>query len=106
MASSFFLSWAVGTAPTTWSTPAPRAGVKLDLGPCVAALRDHLPEDSIICNGAGNYSGWWHRYWRDERDSQLAPTGGAMGYGVAAATEDHDHHAEPAETIADCREPN
>lgn len=69
-----------------WSTPAPRAGVKLDLGPCVAAMRDQLPADSIICNGAGNYSGWWHRYWRYERNSQLAPTAGAMGYGVPAAT--------------------
>jgi acetolactate synthase-1/2/3 large subunit len=69
-----------------WSTPAPREGVKLDLGPCVAAMRDQLPADSIICNGAGNYSGWWHRYWRYERNSQLAPTAGAMGYGVPAAT--------------------
>ncbi|MFA6124929.1 MAG: thiamine pyrophosphate-binding protein [Sphingomonas sp.] len=69
-----------------WSTPAPREGVKLDLGPCVAAMREQLPADSIICNGAGNYSGWWHRYWRYERNSQLAPTAGAMGYGVPAAT--------------------
>ncbi|WP_010217291.1 thiamine pyrophosphate-binding protein [Sphingomonas sp. PAMC 26621] len=70
-----------------WSTPAPRAGLTLDLGPCVAAMRDHLPADSIICNGAGNYSGWWHRYWRYAGPgTQLAPTAGAMGYGVPAAT--------------------
>ncbi|MDX5984971.1 thiamine pyrophosphate-binding protein [Sphingomonas echinoides] len=69
-----------------WSTPASREGVKLDLGPCVAEMREQLPADSIICNGAGNYSGWWHRYWRYERNSQLAPTAGAMGYGVPAAT--------------------
>lgn len=69
-----------------WSTPAPREGVALDLGLCVAAMRDQLPADAIICNGAGNYSGWWHRYWRYERNSQLAPTAGAMGYGVPAAT--------------------
>ncbi len=70
-----------------WSTPAPRAGVTLDLGPCVAAMREHLPADSIICNGAGNYSGWWHRYWRYAGPgTQLAPTAGAMGYGVPAAT--------------------
>lgn len=69
-----------------WSTPAPRDGVTLDLGQCVAAMRDTLPADTILCNGAGNYSGWWHRYWRYEPGSQLAPTCGAMGYGVPAAT--------------------
>ncbi len=70
-----------------WSTPAPRDGVTLDLGLCVAAMRERLPADSIICNGAGNYSGWWHRYWRYAGPgTQLAPTAGAMGYGVPAAT--------------------
>ena len=70
-----------------WSTPAPRNGVTLDLGLCVAAMREQLPADSIICNGAGNYSGWWHRYWRYAGPgTQLAPTAGAMGYGVPAAT--------------------
>ncbi|MEN2787361.1 thiamine pyrophosphate-binding protein [Sphingomonas qilianensis] len=69
-----------------WSTPAPR-DLTLDLGPCVAAMREMLPADSIICNGAGNYSGWWHRYWRYAGPgTQLAPTAGAMGYGVPAAT--------------------
>ncbi len=69
-----------------WSTPAPR-DLTLDLGPCVAAMRDRLPADTIICNGAGNYSGWWHRYWRyGVQPTQLAPTAGAMGYGVPAAT--------------------
>jgi acetolactate synthase-1/2/3 large subunit len=70
-----------------WSTPTARDGVKLDLGPCVATMREKLPADSIICNGAGNYSGWWHRYWRyGGYGTQLAPTAGAMGYGVPAAT--------------------
>ena len=46
-----------------WSTPAARDGVAMDLGPCVAAMREALPADTIICNGAGTYSGWWHRYW-------------------------------------------
>ena len=69
-----------------WSTPTPREGVTLDLGPCVAAMRDVLPADTIICNGAGNFSGWWHRYWRYAGlGTQLAPTAGAMGYGVPAA---------------------
>ena len=69
-----------------WSEPQPRDGVKLDLGLCVAAMREKLPENSIICNGAGNFSGWWHRYWRyGPMPSQLAPTSGTMGYGLPAA---------------------
>lgn len=69
-----------------WSTPAPREGVALDLGQCVLAMRTAMPGDTVICNGAGNFSGWWHRYWRyGAQPSQLAPTAGAMGYGVPAA---------------------
>lgn len=70
-----------------WSTPKPREGVTLDLGQCVAAMRARLgPDDAIICNGAGNFSGWWHRYWHyGAQPSQLAPTSGAMGYGTPAA---------------------
>ena len=69
-----------------WSEPKAREGVKLDLGPCVAAMRAALPADTIICNGAGNFSGWWHRYWRyAAMPSQLAPTSGTMGYGLPAA---------------------
>ncbi|WP_374944628.1 thiamine pyrophosphate-binding protein [Sphingomonas sp.] len=69
-----------------WSTPAAREGVTLDLGPCVATMREAMPADTIICNGAGNYSGWWHRYWRYAGPgTQLAPTAGAMGYGLPAA---------------------
>lgn len=68
-----------------WATPQP-GKFALDLGQCVAAMRESLPADSILCNGAGNFSGWWHRYWRyDGFPSQLAPTAGAMGYGVPAA---------------------
>ncbi len=68
-----------------WSEPKPRAGVALDLGQCVAAMRERIP-NAIICNGAGNFSSWWHRYWHyAAQPSQLAPTAGAMGYGVPAA---------------------
>ena len=69
-----------------WSEPSARDGVTLDLGQCVEAMRQTLPATTILCNGAGNYSGWWHRYWRYEPGCQLAPTCGAMGYGVPAAT--------------------
>jgi len=69
-----------------WSTPKPRDGARLDLGQCVLAMREAMPADTIICNGAGNFSGWWHRYWRYEgHGTQLAPTAGAMGFGVPAA---------------------
>jgi acetolactate synthase-1/2/3 large subunit len=68
-----------------WSTPAP-GDATLDLGQCVAAMRERFPADSIICNGAGNFSSWWHRYWHYSGPvCQLAPTAGAMGYGVPAA---------------------
>ena len=68
-----------------WSTPAP-FDTGLDLGQCVAVMHDRLPADTFICNGAGNFSGWWHRYWRYAGPvCQLAPTAGAMGYGVPAA---------------------
>jgi len=68
-----------------WSTPG-SDGTKLDLARCLAVARDKLPADSVICNGAGNFSGWWHRYWPYAGSpSQLAPTCGAMGYGVPAA---------------------
>ena len=77
-----------------WTTakPAPYA---LDMAACVTAMREALPHDSIICNGAGNFSGWWHRYWHyDGFPTQLAPTAGAMGYGVPAAVAATLRHPE------------
>ncbi|MEN4918980.1 thiamine pyrophosphate-binding protein [Achromobacter spanius] len=55
-------------------------------GQALAWLRDRLPADAVICNGAGNYAGWLHRHHRFHRyGTQLAPTSGSMGYGVPAA---------------------
>ncbi|MEM7406598.1 MAG: thiamine pyrophosphate-binding protein [Pseudomonadota bacterium] len=49
-------------------------------------LSDNLGDDAVIANGAGNYSGWVHRYYRFRNyRTQLAPTSGSMGYGVPAA---------------------
>lgn len=77
-----------------WSTAKP-APYPLDMAACVTAMRDALPGDSIICNGAGNFSGWWHRYWRyNGFPTQLAPTAGAMGYGVPAAVAAALRHPE------------
>ncbi len=71
--------WQAWRAVTPHDTP-------LDLGPCVAAMQAALPADTIICNGAGNFSGWWHRHWAYAGPvCQLAPTAGAMGYGLPAA---------------------
>jgi len=48
-------------------------------------LNQHAP-DAIYCNGAGNFATWLHRFHRYPlMRSQLAPTSGAMGYGVPAA---------------------
>ena len=67
-----------------WQRGEPGPG-DLDLRECVAHLRGRLA-DAIVTNGAGNFTVWVHRFWRyHEHPSQLAPTSGAMGYGVPAA---------------------
>ena len=77
-----------------WTTAKP-APYPLDMAACVTAMRESLPDDSIICNGAGNFSGWWHRYWHyNGFPAQLAPTNGSMGYGVPAAVAAALRHPE------------
>jgi acetolactate synthase-1/2/3 large subunit len=68
-----------------WRTPRPIPG-DVQMGEVIQQLRAHLPDDAIVTNGAGNYATWLHRHfsYRHFR-SQLAPTSGAMGYGVPAA---------------------
>ena len=70
----------------TWSdTFQPLPGA-CDYGAIVGWLRDRLPEDTIVCNGAGNYAGWLHRYMRYRHfATQIGPTSGSMGYGVPGA---------------------
>ena len=49
-------------------------------------LIEVLASDSIICNGAGNYASWIHRFYPFRQyGTQLAPTSGSMGYGLPAA---------------------
>jgi acetolactate synthase-1/2/3 large subunit len=49
-------------------------------------LRGHLADDAIICNGAGNYAGWIHRFYRFRKlGTQMGTICGFMGYGVPAA---------------------
>ena len=57
----------------------------LDLWQLVQQLMAAAPKDTIITNGAGNYATWAHRFYRyGAMRTQLAPTSGAMGYGVPA----------------------
>ena len=59
---------------------------KLNLSEAVAWLSQTLPRDAIVTNGAGNFSGWLQRFHQyGGFRTQLAPTNGAMGYGVPAA---------------------
>ena len=65
--------------------PRPTPG-ELQLGEVIAWLRDNLPADAIVTNGAGNYCIWVNGYYqyRGYR-TQLGPTSGSMGYGTPAA---------------------
>ena len=66
--------------------PESRAENGVDPARVVAAMREVLPTDTILTNDAGNFSAFLHRYWRyTHPKTQLAPTSGAMGYGVPAA---------------------
>jgi acetolactate synthase I/II/III large subunit len=59
-----------------------------DLNPSavIAWLRERVPAGTIVTNGAGNFSGWVQRFYQYTGfRTQLAPTNGAMGYGVPAA---------------------
>ncbi len=68
-----------------WTEPTPAPGA-VNLGEIIASLRELLPADAILSNGAGNYTAWIHRFHRyRELGCQLAPTSGSMGYGLPAA---------------------
>jgi acetolactate synthase-1/2/3 large subunit len=61
----------------------------VDMPAIVAVLQKHLPKDAVLTNGAGNFASWMHRFYRHHGlvkgyKTQLAPTVGAMGYGVPA----------------------
>jgi acetolactate synthase I/II/III large subunit len=82
-------AWGSATAEArseyeAWQRPEPMPG-PVDLGEVMATLRARV-QAAIVCNGAGNHTAWVHRFWRfHDYPSQLAPTSGAMGYGVPAA---------------------
>lgn len=69
------------TVPTTSSVTE-----KVDPALVIGALRDHLPDESVITCDAGNFYGWLSRYFRYRQPGTfLGPTSGAMGYAVPAA---------------------
>jgi acetolactate synthase-1/2/3 large subunit len=58
----------------------------VNLAEIVKHMGEALPADAVVCNGAGNFAAWLHRFYRHRaRRTQLAPTSGAMGYGFPAA---------------------
>jgi acetolactate synthase-1/2/3 large subunit len=59
---------------------------RVNLWDVVDWLDKHMVDETIYTNGAGNFSVWLHRFHRYTGfRTQLAPTSGAMGYGVPAA---------------------
>ena len=69
--------------------PSDSANGLVNMPEVVAALQRHLPADAVLTNGAGNFASWVHRYYKHHglskgHKTQLAPTVGAMGYGVPA----------------------
>ncbi|QUD87868.1 thiamine pyrophosphate-binding protein [Phenylobacterium montanum] len=72
-----YLAWS-GTA-----TPQPGA---VNFGEILVWLRGALDRDAMICNGAGAYAAWLHRFYRFRRlNAHVAPASATMGYGPPAA---------------------
>jgi acetolactate synthase I/II/III large subunit len=69
-----------------WTSVAPKLPGSVQYGEVMVWLRDRLPPDAIVTNGAGNYTIWVQRFLRFRSfGSQLAPISGSMGYGLPAA---------------------
>ncbi len=69
-----------------WGEKATPVPGKVNLGEVMVWLRDNLPADAIMTQGAGNFSGWVHRFYRVRKFGGLVgATSGSMGYGLPAA---------------------
>ena len=69
-----------------WTETMPTPPGDVNMAEIMRHLRETLPDDAIMTNGAGNYATWLHRYYHfRHHQSQLAPTSGSMGYGIPAA---------------------
>jgi acetolactate synthase-1/2/3 large subunit len=85
------IKWEAGTKTAhadylAWTEQPTEQPGGVNLGAVMVWLRENLPEDAVLCNGAGNFASWVHRFFRFRRFAQhIAPTSGSMGYGVPAA---------------------
>ena len=69
-----------------WSEKATPQPGTVNLGEILVWLRENLPPEAIITNGAGNFAGWIHRFYRFRKyATHVGPTSGSMGYGFPAA---------------------
>jgi len=69
-----------------WGEKATAVPGAVNLGEIMVWLRNNLPADAIITQGAGNFSGWVHRFYRVRKFGGLVgATSGSMGYGLPAA---------------------
>jgi acetolactate synthase-1/2/3 large subunit len=69
-----------------WTEKATGQPGSVNLGEIMIWLRENLPADAILCNGAGNYAAWIHRFYRFRKlGTHIAPLAASMGYGVPAA---------------------
>jgi len=67
-----------------WTEP-PEIPGAVQMGEIMAWLNERLPEDTIACNGAGNFSSWVNRFYRYRAyGTILGPTSGSRGFGVPA----------------------
>ncbi|HBV55050.1 MAG TPA: thiamine pyrophosphate-binding protein [Rhodobacteraceae bacterium] len=58
----------------------------VDMGVVTTHLREVLPDDVILTNGAGNFTVWPNKFFKFGPNARLlAPQSGAMGYGVPAS---------------------
>ncbi|NHF72418.1 thiamine pyrophosphate-binding protein [Paracoccus xiamenensis] len=76
------------SARTAWlaSLNAPAQPSPVDMVAVTAHLRDVLPDDAILTNGAGNFTVWPNKFFAyGPKARLLAPQSGAMGYGLPAA---------------------
>ncbi|WP_114284281.1 thiamine pyrophosphate-binding protein [Candidatus Halocynthiibacter alkanivorans] len=59
---------------------------RLNMSKVIRHITDSMPNDTVLSNGAGNYTVWAHRFHKHRAyRTQLAPTSGSMGYAVPAA---------------------
>ncbi len=80
------------------SIEAPPQPSPVDMAAVTAHLRQVLPDDVILTNGAGNFSVWPNKFFSFGPHARLlAPQSGAMGYGLPAAIA--AKVAEPRRTV-------